>query len=159
MEFLSLSRRRYSARNVPIGEERGEADVFAGYLPPFLWVLDSIFLSRVEGRGFHVDDNFFFYKKMCCCCLIKIARGHSNSLKAKTLLPSCEGRQVVPQKNIRELRQGHPTTVFCKISVRRSKNYLQFSITWGRLKLSRWPFHSCTVFVAYLINSLRFSKV
>ena len=32
MEFLSLSRRRFSARNVPSGEERGETDVFAGYL-------------------------------------------------------------------------------------------------------------------------------
>ena len=31
MEFLSLSRRRSSARNVPSGEERGETDVFAGY--------------------------------------------------------------------------------------------------------------------------------
>ena len=27
------------------------------------------------------------------------------------------------------LSQGNPTTVFCKISVRRSKNCLQFSIT------------------------------
>ena len=80
-------------------------------------------------------------------------------LKVKNLLPSCEGWQVVPKKNVIELRQGHRTTVFCKISVRRSKNCLQFSITWGRLKISWWPFHSCTVFVAYLINSLRFSKV
>ena len=31
MEFLSLSRRRSSSRNVPGGEERGETDVFAGY--------------------------------------------------------------------------------------------------------------------------------
>ena len=31
MEFLSLSRRRSSARNVHSGEERGEMDVFAGY--------------------------------------------------------------------------------------------------------------------------------
>ena len=30
MEFLSLSRR--PARNVPSGEERGETDVFAGYV-------------------------------------------------------------------------------------------------------------------------------
>ena len=30
MEFLSLSRRRSSTRNVPIDEERGETDVFAG---------------------------------------------------------------------------------------------------------------------------------
>ena len=31
MEFLSLSRRRSSWRNVPSSEERGETDVFAGY--------------------------------------------------------------------------------------------------------------------------------
>ena len=31
MEFLSLSRKRSSARNVPSGEEQGETDVFAGY--------------------------------------------------------------------------------------------------------------------------------
>ena len=35
MEFLPLSRRRSSSRNVPGGEERGETDVFAGYLPPW----------------------------------------------------------------------------------------------------------------------------
>ena len=55
--------------------------------------------------------------------------------------------------------QGHPTTVFCKISVRRSKNCLEFSIAWGRLRISRWPFHSCIIFEAYLVNSLRFSEV
>ena len=31
MEFLLLSRRCSSSRNVPGGEERGETDVFAGY--------------------------------------------------------------------------------------------------------------------------------
>ena len=31
MEFLSLSRKRSSARNVSSGEERGETAVFAGY--------------------------------------------------------------------------------------------------------------------------------
>ena len=31
MDFLSLSRRRSSSRNVPSVEERGETDVFAGY--------------------------------------------------------------------------------------------------------------------------------
>ena len=55
--------------------------------------------------------------------------------------------------------QEHPTTVLCEISVQRSKNCLEFSIAWGRLKISRWPFHSCTIFEAYLINSLRFSEV
>ena len=57
------------------------------------------------------------------------------------------------------LEQGHPTTVCCKISVRRSKYCLKFSITWGRLKISRWLLHSCTIFEAFLTNSLRFSEV
>ena len=52
--------------------------------------------------------------------------------------------------------QRHPTTVFFKISVRRSKYCLEFPITWRRLKISRWPFHSCKTFEVYLINSLRF---
>ena len=56
-------------------------------------------------------------------------------------------------------RRGHPTTVFCKISVRSSKYCLEFSITWGRLKISWRPLHSCTIFEAQLINSLRFSEV
>ena len=55
--------------------------------------------------------------------------------------------------------QGHPTTVFCKISVRRNKYCLEFSIAWGRLQISRWPFHSCTIFETYLINSQRFLKL
>ena len=36
---------------------------------------------------------------------------------------------------------------------------IEFSITWGRLKISRWPFHSSAIFEAYLINSLRFCEV
>ena len=57
---------------------------------------------------------------------------------------------------ITAFKQGHPTTVFRKISVQRSKYWLKLSITRGRLKTSRWPFHSFTVFEAYLINSLLF---
>ena len=53
-------------------------------------------------------------------------------------------------------RQGHPMTVFSEISVWRSKYCLEFFITWGRLKISWWPFHSCTIFQAYVINPLRF---
>ena len=41
MEFLSLSRRCSSARNVPSGEERGETDVFAGY-KPLSWQLNGM---------------------------------------------------------------------------------------------------------------------
>ena len=43
-------------------------------------------------------------------------------------------------------RKGHPTTVFCKTSVQRNKYCLESSISWGRLKISRWPFHSLTIF-------------
>ena len=50
---------------------------------------------------------------------------------------------------------GHLTTVFCKVSVRRSKNCLEFSIAWGRLKISRWPFHSCTIFVLFCCHRNR----
>ena len=58
-----------------------------------------------------------------------------------------------------DITQGHLTTVLCKISVRRNKYCQEFSITRWRLKMSRWPFHSCTIFEAYLINSLRFPEV
>ena len=58
-----------------------------------------------------------------------------------------------------EFIQKHPTSVFCKISARRSKYCLEFSIIWGRLKISRWSFHLCKIFHAYLTNSLGFSEV
>ena len=35
----------------------------------------------------------------------------------------------------------------------------EFCIAWGRLKISRWPFRSGTIFEAYQINPLRFSKL
>ena len=51
MEFLSLSRRRSSARNVPSDEERGETDVFAGYNnEQFIivnWLIDEL-LQKVQ---------------------------------------------------------------------------------------------------------------
>ena len=55
--------------------------------------------------------------------------------------------------------QGRPTTVFCKISVRRSKYCLEFSFAWARLKISSWNFHLCTTFEVYLRNSLGLSEV
>ena len=66
------------------------------------------------------------------------------------------------RKNKKELNilykyQGHPTTVFCKISVRRSKYCLEFSIAQTWLKISGLTLHSGTIFEAYLRNSLRFS--
>ena len=44
MEFLSLSCRRSSARNVPSYEERGETDVFAGYT-----IFVSLFAPFLQG--------------------------------------------------------------------------------------------------------------
>ena len=41
MDFLSLSRRRFSPRNVPSGEERGEMDVFAGCRNTSRKIMDS----------------------------------------------------------------------------------------------------------------------
>ena len=40
-----------------------------------------------------------------------------------------------------------------------NKYCLEIFVTWERLKISRWPYHSCAIFEAYLINSLRFSDV
>ena len=45
------------------------------------------------------------------------------------------------------LPKSHPTTVFCKISVRRTKYCLEFSITWGGQKK-----------FLDVINSLQFSE-
>ena len=55
-----------------------------------------------------------------------------------------------------EILKEHPTTMFCKISVRRSKNSLEFSIAWGTLSISRWPFHSRTIHEA-LYDFLKFN--
>ena len=35
------------------------------------------------------------------------------------------------------------------MSVRKRKKCVEFSIAWGRLKISRWPLHSCTIFEVY----------
>ena len=67
---------------------------------------------------------------------------HINRLSIKT--NHISSRCVLPCFVTRQMFQntvGHPTTVFRKISVRRSKYCLEFSITWGWLVISRWPFH------------------
>ena len=38
----------------------------------------------------------------------------------------------------------------CFLSVRRSEYCLEFSFAWGRLKISTWTFHLCSIFEAYL---------
>ena len=80
MEFLSLSRRHSSARNVPSGEERGETDVFAGYITAdqrdvFFFYLAVIAYANSTckvKKGEDVDDscsqNFFhsvIYVRFC----------------------------------------------------------------------------------------------
>ena len=54
MKFLSLSRKHSSARNVSIDEERGETDVFAGYMllhdsgnhSGFMWEQQPRFINQ-----------------------------------------------------------------------------------------------------------------
>ena len=47
-----------------------------------------------------------------------------------------------------------------RLPVAKREYCLEFSTTWGRPKISRWPFHSSTtIFEAYLLDSLRFSEV
>ena len=48
---------------------------------------------------------------------------------------------------------GAPNDCFLWNICSQKQNCLEFSIAWGRLKISRWPFHSCTIFEAYLIKS------
>ena len=38
----------------------------------------------------------------------------------------------------RDISQGHPMTVSCKLSVQGSKFWLEFSIAWGQLKICTW---------------------
>ena len=111
-------------------------------------------LSRMAGRRIHDLQNL---GKSCwlITCKNVISVKLSNQLRhVSALFRSYRLRMTIKNK------QGHPTTAFCKISVRRSKFYPEFFITWGRQKSFRWPsFRTCTISGAYLINSVRFSEV
>ena len=76
-----------------------------------------------------------------------------------TWVRTCPGFSILCFSDSLVRIQRHPTTVFCKISVRRSKYCLQFSIAWIRLITSRCAFHSDTIFETCLKNSLRFCEV
>ena len=71
-----------------------------------------------------------------------------------------QGRSDFQRPPVRNFVRGtQRRTVFCKISVRRGRCCLEFSVSWGRLKISRWRSIRRTIFEAYLINFLQFSKV
>ena len=97
MEFLSLSRRRSSARNVPSGEERGETDVFAGY-PWYLiaarmynlcqfkfWDVILLLLISLEKNLFSLWSNKLYsaYQSKCLFSWYKIKI--NNKIKLKLL--------------------------------------------------------------------------
>ena len=65
--------------------------------------------------------------------------------KAKPINSPRSGNHISRCRKILAIK-GNPTMIFCKIAVRRSKYCLEFSITWGRLKISRWSFHLRTIF-------------
>ena len=50
-----------------------------------------------------------------------------------------QGRSDFQRPPVRNFVRGtQRRTVFCKISVRRGRCCLEFSVSWGRLKISRW---------------------
>ena len=55
--------------------------------------------------------------------------------------------------------QGYAATVYEKYLFRESNYCLECSITWGWLQISRWPFRSCTIFKAHLINSISLPRL
>ena len=93
MEFLSLSRRRSSARNVLSDEERGETDVFAGYQPSYLspnptfcpkarnqrpLFLDiSKFILVSEAWGNKTKKNIYYYRGTLWFLLFYSLKPHS----------------------------------------------------------------------------------
>ena len=90
-----------------------------------------LFLNYFQLQNIQTIDNSDV-SPIAFCCLI--------ALRRKKILFSAEYRGLCNDLRINFLRQGHPTTVFCKIALRRSKYCLEFSITWARLKISRWRF-------------------
>ena len=69
--------------------------------------------------------------------------------------PEGQKRELLDLRK-RASARGTQQQLFPVKCVRRSKYYLEFSITWGRLKSSRWPFHFCRIFEAYLITEIPF---
>ena len=63
--------------------------------------------------------------------------GHFRLQSCKSMARKCTKKcaAIRPIVVFHSSGQGHPTTVFCKISVRRSKFCLEFSFTW--LEISR----------------------
>ena len=104
-----------------------------------------------------------YYCKHYIYCFFLCVRSSRSGIFA----PSCNLNPLNPKIKIGILicspysfridaKHGHPTTVFCKISVRRSKYCLQFSFIWGQLKF----LDDRSIHVQFSeINSLRFSKV
>ena len=118
------------------------------FLERCLWLSVIDWLTQVE-----LFQNATPFLKSTVC-------DNSNSgLKSEACMKSSIWEPHFALSRNKEFIQGHPTSVLCKISVRRSKYCLEFSITWGRLKTSRWSFNSCKILDAYLTNSQRLSEV
>ena len=88
-------------------------------------------------------------------CNSLVQQGLSKINYADSQYGNCSSRTAIQQGST----QIHKVFSLKYLAVRRSKHCLEFSFAWGRLKISKWMFHSCTIFEAFLINSLRFSEV
>ena len=85
-------------------------------MPRVLFILQSryVFFSAVIGMLLRSENR-------CCVTFHKGLYGGSSDCNLGVT-------------NSNKDTQGHPTTVLCKISVRRNKYFPEFSIAWGRLQ-------------------------
>ena len=63
-------------------------------------------------------------------------------------------RSKSPTAQVTEICKGHTTAIFDKKKC--SSKQIEFPTAWARLEIFWRPFHSCTIFEAYLIHSIWF---
>ena len=117
---------------------------------PLIWIkIMQNSPALILGNCYRPPSDFQFYSRFYDClekCGLGIGMCCPSVIWIRTIFVATRVLHHMPVGN-----QGHPTTVFCKISVRRSKYFLEFSFAWERLKNSRLLLHSRTIFEAYLI--------
>ena len=102
--------------------------------------------ALILGNCYRPLSDFQFYRRFYDClekCGLGIGMCCPSVIWIRTVL-------VIATRVLHHMpvgNRGHPTTVFCKISVRRGKYFLEFSFAWERLKMSRLLLHSCTIFM------------
>ena len=128
-------------------------------------IIHSEILSFVY-QGFHklVPSCFFdFFKPMSSIHEYPTRQSLNENLFIKSIRTTQYGIRSLHYTgsnlwNSLPITQGHPSTVFCKISVWISKCHLKVSTAPERLKISRSPLHSTRIFGGFVSTSLVFSE-